>query len=81
MPEGYFEEISNSIWGLAGLGGERRVNDNLKLLGLSDVKKKWCHLWQTQRSLKGAQLKGKTIKESKDKRTEGQKTESPGSLW
>lgn len=67
------------MWGLAGIGGESTIRDNFKLLCLNDVKK-WCHLWQTQRSLKKAWLKGKTIKESKDKRTKRQKIKSLGFL-
>lgn len=36
--EGYFEEIIDRMWELVGLGGEGRVKDNFKFLGLSDLK-------------------------------------------
>jgi hypothetical protein len=35
---GYFEEITDRMWGLVRLGGESRVKHNFKLLGLSDLK-------------------------------------------
>lgn len=71
VPEGYFEEITDRMWELAGLGGEGRVKDNFKLLGLSDLKNgvtfdRHREVWR-EHGLREKQKKRVKIKEQKAK--------------